>query len=231
MEVRGGVASPSARPKQALDYLLQSDSVRTNPYLRRFVEEEEELVSEFQHNPAFDRWRRKASFKKELTEAYGALARIESRCLPRRSDKGAGLAFVDLCAGRGMLSIVLARRFPEAEIHMIDNDARIKLDHLASLPTVTSHLLDLHSDAAEDVVSSAAARNETCVVAPLRRPLQKSRTAVASRRRRRVGALAVLPTSPETPRCFRVPRHRSGAAHAEGSARVVVFGAVRSVAV
>ena len=191
-------------------------------------------MSEFQHNPAFDRWRRKASFKKELTEAYGALARIESRCLPRRSDKGEGLAFVDLCAGRGMLSIVLARRFPEAEIHMIDNDARIKLDHLASLPTVASHLLDLHSDAAEDVVSSATARNETCVVVGVhlcgdlsRRAVQLWRSSGAAG----VGALAVLPASPKTARCFRVPRHRSSAAHAEGSARVVVFGAVRSVAV
>ena len=193
MKVRGGVASPSARPKQALDYLLQSDSVRTNPYLRRFVEEEEELVSEFQHNPAFDRWRRKASFKKELTEAYGALARIESRCLPRRSDKGAGLAFVDLCAGRGMLSIVLARRFPEAEIHMIDNDARIKLDHLASLPTVTSHLLDLHSDAAEDVVSSATARNETCVVVGVHLCGDLSRRAVQLWRRAGAAALVLSP--------------------------------------
>ena len=181
MEVRGCVASTPARPKQALDYLLQSDSVRTNPYLRRFVEEEDELVSEFQHNPAFDRWRRKASFKKELTEAYGALARIESRCLPRRSDKGEGLAFVDLCAGRGMLSIVLARRFRGGDTH--DRQRRQDQARPPREPPngrLASSRPSLRRRRGRRVERHGAKRNlRRCRRAPLRRPFQESRTAVA----------------------------------------------------
>ena len=57
---------------------------------------------------------------------------------------------MELCSGRGCLSMLLAHEFPDATIHMCDADARMKLPHLAhpSMRNVTFHLEDVFTDEA-----------------------------------------------------------------------------------
>lgn len=59
------------RKKAALEFLLASDSVKTNPYLKAFAELP--LVKALQEDPRYDGLRRFANIKKEVTE-------VGSRC-------------------------------------------------------------------------------------------------------------------------------------------------------
>ena len=188
-----GEASPPSparvKPWRALDFMLASESALANPYVRAFVDEKP-LLERFLHDPAMAHWSKKSNFRKEVTEAMGALTQIR-RCVPKARDGerdvvisnsahgramrdedgqephdcGEGLVFVDLCAGRGMLSIVLAHFFPAARVLMVDADPKIKLPHLACLPTVEHHLLDVQSAKTLDLVRGAV-RDATraCVV-------------------------------------------------------------------
>ena len=179
-----GEASPPSparvKPWRALDFMLASESALANPYVRAFVDEKP-LLERFLHDPAMAHWSKKKNLRKEVTEAMGALIQIR-RCVdakerdgygpprdargePQRTDSGSGLVFVDLCAGRGMLSIVLAHFFPQARVLMVDSDPKIKLPHLACLPTVEHHLLNIQSAEALDLVRGVA-RDATraCIV-------------------------------------------------------------------
>ena len=170
-----GEASPPPparmKPWRALDFMLASERALANPYVRAFVDEKP-LLERFLHDPAMAHWSKKKNLRKEVTEAMGALTQIR-RCVdakerdgdgpprdahgePRRTDSGSGLVFVDLCAGRGMLSIVLAHFFPQARVLMVDSDPKIKLPHLACLPTVEHHLLNIQSAEALNLVRGAA---------------------------------------------------------------------------
>ena len=174
------------KPRRALDFMLASERALANPYVRAFVDEKP-LLERFLHDPAMAHWARKANLRKEITEAMGALTQIR-RCVPMERDgngdasgdgcvprdsgeererdgKGEGLVFVDLCAGRGMLSILMAHFFPAARVLMVDADPKIKLPHLACLPTVEHHLLDVQSAEAFDLVRGAV-RDATraCIV-------------------------------------------------------------------
>jgi hypothetical protein len=68
------------RPKAALDYLLASSSVKTNPYLAAFVRTP--FVQALQDDPSYDSLRKFANMKKEVTEASAALVQIR-RCIAR----------------------------------------------------------------------------------------------------------------------------------------------------
>jgi tRNA1(Val) A37 N6-methylase TrmN6 len=64
------------------------------------------------------------------------------------------LTFVELCSGRGCLSMLLAHTYPDANIHMCDSDGRMKVPHLShpSMRNVSFHLEDMfHDDAARTV--------------------------------------------------------------------------------
>ena len=179
-----GEASPPPparmKPWRALDFMLASERALANPYVRAFVDEKP-LLERFLNDPAMAHWSKKKNLRKEVTEAMGALTQIR-RCVdakerdgdgpprdargePRRTDSGSGLVFVDLCAGRGMLSILMAHFFPAARVLMVDADPKIKLPHLACLPTVEHHLLDVQSAEAFDLVRGAV-RDATraCIV-------------------------------------------------------------------
>ena len=163
-----GGASVRSRPKQALDYLIErvASGATRNPYLDAFVNDAP-LLRAFQELPCFDRtWRRKANIAKEVTEAAGALAQIEARCLPPGASRGdgAGLAFVDLCAGRGMLAILVAHAFPRAAVVAVDADANVNLDHYAAFPNLAHHRVDVYADETERIVRDLVARSDACVV-------------------------------------------------------------------
>ena len=185
-----GEASPPPparmKPWRALDFMLASERALANPYVRAFVDEKP-LLERFLHDPAMAHWSKKSNLRKEVTEAMGALTQIRL-CVPKARDgdgdveisdgcgtrdedgevphdSGSGLVFVDLCSGSGMLSIVVAHFFPAARVLMVDANPKIKLPHLACLPTVEHHLLDVQSTKALDLVRGAV-RDATraCIV-------------------------------------------------------------------
>ena len=158
-----------ARKKAALDYALEGEI--TNPHLRAFAATP--LCDALRHDVRFDYWRRYSRCKKELIESWAALQQLR-RCVQRLSpdkhETGKGLTFVELCSGRGCLSMLLAHTFPDSNIHMCDSDGRMKLPHLShpSMRNVSFHLEDIfHDDAARTVrnaVDSAHLDGGYCLV-------------------------------------------------------------------
>ena len=157
------------RKKAALDFALEGEI--TNPHLPAFAATP--LRRALLEDGRFDYWRRYSRCKKELIESWAALEQLR-RCVRRLFPSsaaaddadahrtGAGLVFVELCSGRGCLSMLLAHEFPDATIHMCDADARMKLPHLAhpSMRNVTFHLEDVFTDEAKRTVVDAVAKAE-----------------------------------------------------------------------
>lgn len=179
--VMGNGAPPApdperAPPWRALEYMLANERALANPHIADFVKDQQ-LLDRFRSDPNFNHWSKKCNIRKEITEAYGALWQIE-RCVPpeqqqtspggdcdKLHDSGEGLIFVDFCAGRGMLSIVLAHNFPKAKVLMVDCDAKIKLPHLNSMPTITHHLMDINGPTMAALVTKAVTdAKRACII-------------------------------------------------------------------
>jgi hypothetical protein len=121
-------------------------------------------------DPAFDSMARHRKVKKEITEAHGALVQVR-RALRARGDgaddggdgDGDGLVLVELCSGRGFVSLVLADAFPKARIYMIDRDTTMDVSHVETYggARMSFHALDLHSTACEEFVRGVADDAET----------------------------------------------------------------------
>jgi hypothetical protein len=118
------------------------------------------------HDPAYAAWSRHRKIKKEITEAYGALRAVRgvvgrSRVPQTRGEACAGddcdgedLVFLELCSGRGFVSIVFADAYPKARVYMLDIDSKMDVSHLEALERVTFHLQDLHSNECEAFIRS-----------------------------------------------------------------------------
>ena len=110
--------APAPRAKKtALDYMLGGNSVKTNGYLAAFASNAP-LLRALRSDEAYASIIRTHGLKKEITEASAALNRVK-RCIERltshdtsaggaKRKDGAGLCFVDLCSGKGFLSMLLA---------------------------------------------------------------------------------------------------------------------------
>lgn len=111
---------------------------------------------------------RHSKLKKEITEAHAALAHVR-RALRGHGDLGdAGerLLFVELCSGRGFLSLVLGDAFPRARIRMIDNDTRMDVSHVKAFSSANTsfHALDLLSDECEAFIRETAESGDVVVM-------------------------------------------------------------------
>lgn len=150
---------PRLPPKIALDFVIENccnaiansmdDADPYNQYITAFVNmpwvpEIYQLVAECY--PAKQIMNHK-HLKKEITEAFGALKLAERalrrsmgapHCdndtellsfeyLKRHQSK---LVFLDMCSGKGIQSFLMTFLLPEADIVMIDFNAKIKLEHL-----------------------------------------------------------------------------------------------------
>ena len=73
---------------------------------------------------------------KELTEAYSAYRQIKHLLQNSQFDPSQ-LLFFDICSGKGYLSVLLAYEFPESQIYMIDNDEKMNVEHLQSIPNIS----------------------------------------------------------------------------------------------
>ena len=95
---------------------------RYSPHVREFLASR--TCREMQTDERFRSWTKKKSLVKEIDEAMACKKQIE-RILQRDGiNGGEGVTFVDLCSGKGFLSIVLSFVFPNAKVEMIDVDER-----------------------------------------------------------------------------------------------------------
>ena len=161
----GGGDGDGRRKKLAIDYLLEGESVRTNPHLRAFSEST--LPDVLRDDPNFKSWAsiKSKSLRKEIAEASAAASRCPravAKALEARREgsvvtgstsgtdplgDGTDVVFFDLCSGKGFTSVFLAHRYPNARVVMVDANAKMNLTHLKSLaPRVTFHCLDLYGE-------------------------------------------------------------------------------------
>ncbi|MDB9924939.1 SAM-dependent methyltransferase [bacterium] len=160
--------------KLAIDYLLEGESVKTNPHLRAFAAST--LPHALRHDINYKSWAsiKSKALRKEIAEASAAAQRIP-RAVKKAQDArrggvydridategdtpstsqpddplgdGTGCVFFDLCSGKGFLSLFLAHRYPKSKVVMIDSNKKMNLNHLKSLEgRVSFHCLDLHAD-------------------------------------------------------------------------------------
>ena len=133
-----------------------------NAYGQAFYESD--IAHKLAHDPMFDGWSRKRGLKKEITEAYAALRAVRGT-LEGGGGAGEDLIFIELCSGRGFVSIVLATEFPKSRVYMIDNDTKMNVDHVKAFDDrVTFHALDVHDAATEDFIRDVAAKDRTKTV-------------------------------------------------------------------
>ena len=162
----GGGDGDARRKKLAIDYLLEGESVRTNPHLRAFAEST--LPDVLRDDPNFKSWAsiKSKSLRKEIAEASAAASRCPravAKALEARRGTGSvvtgstsgtdplgdgtDVVFFDLCSGKGFTSVFLAHRYPNARVVMVDANKKMNLTHLRSLaPRVTFHCLDLYGE-------------------------------------------------------------------------------------
>ena len=119
--------------------MLEGESVKTNRHLARFAAAR--YLPALLANPALDGMLRikGRSLRKELIEAYVVVEALEQRVLVDRQN-GQQLVIIDLCCGKGFLSIVVAYEFPACVVLSVDNNPGIQP---CSLPNTRFVLLDV----------------------------------------------------------------------------------------
>ena len=150
-------APPRRPPKRSIDFLLEGTSVRTNRHLARFAAAP--FLPFLLANPCFTSLLSRTSkqLKKEVIEAYVLIEALERGvALPSRhaagqpaepaeepvepvepADQPPPAAVVDLCCGKGYLSLLLALECPTLPIIAVDNNAKIDLEHISAIPNLT----------------------------------------------------------------------------------------------
>lgn len=138
-------AKSAAASRRSIDYLLEGDSVKTNPHLARFAAAP--YLPRLLAEPSCDALLRRASksLRKELIEAYAVIEVLESHVLRgRRVDH-----LVDLCCGKGYLSLILALEFPHAQVLMVDSNHKIKFEFLRGFRSLRFVEADVNADGFE----------------------------------------------------------------------------------
>ena len=134
---------------------------RYSPHVREFLASR--TCREMQTDERFRSWTKKKSLVKEIDEAMACKKQIE-RILQRDGiNGGEGVTFVDLCSGKGFLSIVLSFAFPNAKVEMIDVDESANVEHMKAMKNVRFHRVDVKSKVCEKIVEEAG-NVSTCVM-------------------------------------------------------------------
>lgn len=121
------------KKKRSVDFLLEGRSVKSNRFLARFAAAP--YLPRLLTEPAFSMMLNRTSraMRKELIEAYVMVEALES-LLPLGSSHGDGAALpvaegdtaacavVDLCSGKGFLSLILALEYPSLPVIMVDSN-------------------------------------------------------------------------------------------------------------
>ena len=157
---------------RSIEFLLAGESVKSNRHLRRFASAPflARLLGERAFDTMLNR--KSKQLRKEIIEAYVVIEALESvysftegECgVCSGSDFGDGndrnmcdleacasvetaaqppSAIVDLCCGKGFLSLLLALEHPWLPIVLVDSNPLIKMDHVAALPNLTFMRADI----------------------------------------------------------------------------------------
>lgn len=159
--VQTQVLSDSFEPRnqrRRIDYIAENPN--PHPYVKKWLEEP--WLPALRRDSNFKYWNICSSYllrsffnntnlTKELTESYGTLLKIKEILGSETED----LVFFDVCrltnfapcfnlsSGKGYLSCLLSFHFPGCTIYQIDNNTKIKTEHIRSLPNVEFHLIDI----------------------------------------------------------------------------------------
>lgn len=124
--------------------------------------------AEVRADPSFYSFLNHKSLPKEFAESYEAYKQVKT-CLKKTKEgettpklkyvldaallapePGSPLPkdvlFVDMCSGKGFLSVLLNFQFPGAQILMIDNMGKINLEHINNLPRVEFWMTDIKEE-------------------------------------------------------------------------------------
>jgi hypothetical protein len=209
-----GSGRAAAKKRRSVEFLLAGKSVKHNRHLQRFAAAP--YLAALLADSALDGlWRRKGgSLRKELIEAYVVVEALEERVLKQQQRLGAAESapggdgpacrctigrdsrgvVVDLCSGKGFLSVIIAHEFPKAVVLSVDNNPTIQP---ATAPNTRFVLSDIMQEA---------------FLTTLREQLAAARTAGA------VGASSVaadddaapLPSASASPWCVALGVHLCG---------------------
>ena len=201
-----------ATKKTKLEYTIENcreNPHRYSPYVSEFLLSK--ACAEMRENVLFDSWMRKSSLVKEIEEATACLKQIE-RVLKKtkrggvlieeeealRRNGGEGLTFVDLCSGKGFLSIALSFAFPNARVEMMDRDERANVEHVEAMKNVTFRRVDVTSEECEKIVEDAANKSKFVFICGVHLCGDLSRVAIRLWRnvRRRMDGRAAIVLSP-----------------------------------
>jgi hypothetical protein len=143
----GGSGGSAAKKRRSVDFLLVGESVKHNRHLARFAAAPY-LPSLLADSALDGLWRRKGgSLRKELIEAYVVVEALEERVLRQHQQhqqqstggvtggsdggttavgRGGSGVVIDLCSGKGFLSVIVAHEFPRAVVLSVDNNPTIQ---------------------------------------------------------------------------------------------------------
>ena len=199
--------------KTKLEYTMENcreNPNRYSPYVGEFLHSK--VCAEMRENVLFQSWTRKASLVKEIEEATACVKQIE-RVLKKKKrgvlieeeealsgvyNGGEGLTFVDLCSGKGFLSIALSFAFPNARVEMMDRDERANVEHVEAMKNVTFRRVDVTSEECEKIVEDAANASKFVFICGVHLCGDLSRVAIRLWRnvRRRMDGRAAIVLSP-----------------------------------
>jgi len=145
-----------------VDFLLRGESVHNNPYLQEFARAP--WLAQVLEAPECQSLLavRGKSLRKELSEAFGALAACRRALakLGRQGSDGAGVKVVDLCCGKGFGSLVLSLSMPRAQILAVDKNPDMELAHFRGRSNLRFLELDVTLPDAGARVQAALAESE-----------------------------------------------------------------------
>ena len=157
-EEKDDLEIPPIRRKKSIQYIIQSRD-KENEYLKEFINSD--LCVEFQEKAEWRSWawsKKTSQLKKEIIESYAVAKNVDVVLAALRAGKtnaSKKVVFFDMASGKGLTSIVLAKKYPNATVHMLDNNGKMNLDHLGAVPTVQFKNIDLFSEEAETLIMDA----------------------------------------------------------------------------
>ena len=158
MKKKDDLEIPPIERKKSIQYIIQSRD-KENEYLKGFINSD--LCVEFQEKAEWRSWawsKKTSQLKKEIIESYAVAKNVDVVLAALRAGKtnaSKKVVFFDMASGKGLTSIVLAKKYPNATVHMLDNNGKMNLDHLGAVPTVQFKNIDLFSEEAETLIMDA----------------------------------------------------------------------------
>lgn len=166
--MRNTVDQPTPKQLQAwkanLTTLVRECSESPNLYLRNFASSplstlfltDERVIGCF--------GRKSRSFlRKELMEAAALEARLQRVYNPHNDNTQ--LVIWDLCSGKGFSAAWLSMNtYPDATIHLVDNDTKTNRNYIEAFPKLTYHNLDMYSFELEESIRGSCVDNATVLL-------------------------------------------------------------------